>query len=180
MYQRNDDGPEGDGDLRGPRADDVLPSSACREAEEQAGQECERTDYSGNELSRAPEWSLTVGAEYDIHLGRFGVLTPRIQYYWQDDTWFRGFNRTPENSGENAPFLDSATAHDLQEAYHYTDVKLTWTPPGERWTAEAFVRNLEDEVVYQNVLVGTPLLGSPQQAWYGQPRVYGFRVGFRY
>ena len=33
---------------------------------------------------------------------------------------------------------------------------------------------------YQNILVSTPLLDSPQMAWYGHPRIYGFRVGFRY
>ena len=40
--------------------------------------------------------------------------------------------------------------------------------------------NIEDEVVYQNLLVSTPILDSPQMAWYGHPRIYGFRVGFRF
>ena len=167
---------------------DVLVATGCRTAaenpflkpEELPAPGCVKTDYSGNELSRAPEWSLTLGAEYEIDLGRLGRLTPRIQYYWQDDTWYRGFNRTPANSGKNAPYLNSATARDLQPSYHLTDVKLIWNSPDERVALEAFVQNLEDEVVYQNVLVGTPLLGSPQLAWYGAPRVYGFRVGVRY
>ena len=70
--------------------------------------------------------------------------------------------------------------NDLQTAYHYTDVKLIWQSPGERWTAEAFVLNLEDAIVYQNVLVGPAVIGNPGFAWYGAPRTYGFRVGFRY
>ena len=157
---------------------------------------CAPSDWSGNELSRAPQWSFTLGAEYEIYLGRFGTLTPRVQYYWQDDTWYRPFNRTAENSGDNTPcpipnakpqsgcdqgkLLNAAEARDLQEAYHFTDFKLIWRSPSEGWTAEAFLQNLENEVVYQNVLTGTPLLSSPQLAWYGNPRVYGFRVGFRY
>ena len=60
---------------------------------------CLLTDYSGNELARAPKLSYTLGAEYDIYLGRFGTLTPRVQYYWQDDTWFRPFNRTGQTRG---------------------------------------------------------------------------------
>ena len=76
--------------------------------------------------------------------------------------------------------LNGADARDLQESYHFTDLKLIWRSPSESWTAEAFVQNLEDEVVYQNVLTGTPILDSPQLAWYGAPRIYGFRVGFRY
>lgn len=159
---------------------------------------CHLTDYSGNELTRAPKLSYTLGAEYDIYLGRFGTLTPRIQFYWNDETWFRPFNKTGANSGRNTPcpvvnpvggceerngeefLLNAAEGQDLQESYHYTDIKLTWTSPSETWTFEAFAQNLEDTVVFQNLLVSTPLLNSPQLAWYGHPRIYGFRVGFSY
>ena len=156
---------------------------------------CTPTDYSGNELTRSPKLQYSIGAEYDIYLGRWGTLTPRVQFYWQDDTWYRPFNRTLQNSGLNAPcpipggdggacvdgiLQAAADGRDLQESYHFTDVKLVWTSPTETWTAEAFVQNLEDKVVYQNVLVSTPLLDSPQMAWYGAPRIYGFRAGFRF
>ena len=124
-------------------------------------------------------------------------MSPRAQYYWQDETWYRAFNRTEENSGRNAPcspasrnirlycrsdgtLWSSADGRDLQDAYGLTDLKLSWRSPGERWSAEAFVTNLQDKVVYQNLLVGQPILHSPQLAWYGAPRLYGFRVGFRY
>ena len=122
------------------------------------------TDYSGNELSRSPEWTLTLGASYDIYLGRYGRLTPRIQYYWQDDTYYRVYN----------------DRGDLQEAYHLTDVGLTWHSPQENWTVEGFVTNLEDDNVYQNVLIGPSTLESPQNAWYGAPRIWGLRVGYAY
>lgn len=185
---------------------DVITSANCR-AEGQSIDPtfmstppgCTPTDYSGNELTRAPKLSYTIGAEYEFYLGRFGSLTPRIQFYYQDETWFRPFNRTAADSGANAPcpipglntgncrvrngesfLFNGADARDLQEDYHYTDVKLVWTSPTDAWKVEAFVQNLEDTVVYQNLLVGTPLLDSPQMAWYGHPRIYGFRVGFRY
>lgn len=151
--------------------------------------ECLITQFSGNSLSRAPKWTYTLSAEYDFYLGRWGTLTPRAQYYLQDDTWYRGFNRTPENSGKDncvkiLPLkrLDcgSTPVQDLQESYHHTDLKLTWKSPGETWTAEAFLLNVEDNAVYQNVLIGSAILGNPGFAWYGPPRTYGFRVGFRY
>ena len=152
---------------------------------------CIPQDFSGNQLSRAPEFSYTLGVEYDIYLGRYGTLTPRIQYYWQDDTWFRAFNRTPENSGPNCPEIYGRTArqraavcgsivNDLQESYHYTDIKATWRSPGDRFWAEAAVQNLEDDAVYQNVVIGSGVLGNPGFAWYGPPRTYTFLVGFRY
>ena len=101
--------------------------------------------------------------EFAFH-GRFGSLTPRVQYTWQDDTYFRVFNRE----------------FDLQKAYHLTDVKLTWTSPEDRWTLEAFVSNIEDEAAKQNILIGPRQFGSPPLAWYGPPRFYGMQVGFKY
>jgi iron complex outermembrane receptor protein len=121
-------------------------------------------DFSGNDLSRAPRWTITLSGGYDIPIGRFGTLTPRVQYTWRDDTYFRAFNRD----------------FDLQGAYHLTDAELEWSSPEERWEAELFVQNIEDEAAKQNILVGSRNLGSPPLAWYGPPRFYGFRVGFKY
>ena len=152
---------------------------------------CIPQDFAGNQLSRAPEFSYTLGVEYDVYLGRFGTLTPRLQYYWQDDTWFRAFNRTPENSGPNCPEIYGPTparraalcgsiVNDLQDSYHYTDIKATWRSPGEKYWVEAAVLNLEDDVVYQNVVIGGGVLGNPGLAWYGPPRTYTFAAGFRF
>ena len=121
-------------------------------------------DYSGNELSRAPEWKLTLHGEYEIALGRFGSLTPRVNYTWQDDTYFRVFNRD----------------FDLQESYHKTDAKLLWESPEDRWSAEVFVENIEDNAVKDYILIGSRAFQSPPLAWYSAPRFYGVRVGFKY
>jgi iron complex outermembrane receptor protein len=121
-------------------------------------------DFSGNELSRAPRWTITLSGGYDVPIGRFGTLTPRVQYTWRDDTYFRAFNRD----------------FDLQESYHMTDAKLEWRSPEERWSAEVFVQNIEDEAAKQNILIGSRAFGSPPFAWYGPPRFYGFQVGFKY
>lgn len=151
--------------------------------------ECLITDFAGNELSRSPKFSYSIGMEYELFLGDYGVLIPRLQWYYQDDTFYRGFNRTPANTGRNAinvdPRLTVAKAgdgvvNDLQEAYHHTDVKLVWRSPADRFVVEAFVLNLEDQSVYQNVQIGSAILGNPGFAWYGAPRTYGFRVGFSY
>jgi iron complex outermembrane receptor protein len=121
-------------------------------------------EFSGNDLSRAPRWTITLSGGYEIPIGRLGTLTPRVQYTWRDDTYFRAFNRD----------------FDLQEAYHLTDAKLEWRSPEERWSAEVFVQNIEDEAPKQNILIGSRNFGSPPFAWYGPPRFYGFQMGFRY
>jgi iron complex outermembrane receptor protein len=121
-------------------------------------------DYSGNQLSRSPQWKYTLSGEYAIPLGRFGTLTPRAQYAWVDDSYQRVFN---------AP-------SDLQEDYHKTDIKLIWNSPEQRWSIEAFVDNIEDEAVKDYILIGTRIFNSPPLAWYSEPRFYGVQVGFKY
>jgi len=121
-------------------------------------------DFSGNDLSRAPKWKITLSGGYDVLLGRFGTLTPHVQYTWSDDTYFRAFNKD----------------FDLQEAYHLTDAKLIWRSPEDRWSVEAFVQNIEDKAAKQNILIGPRQFGAPPFAWYNPPRFYGLQVGFRY
>jgi iron complex outermembrane receptor protein len=121
-------------------------------------------DYSGRHLSRSPELKWNIGGEYEIPLGRFGALTPSIQYSWQAEAFYRVFN----------------TEFDKQDAFHKTDLRVLWTSPEEHWEAEVFVSNVEDEAVKQNILVGPRAFGSPPLAWYSEPRFYGFRIGFKY
>ncbi len=121
-------------------------------------------DFGGRELSRAPRWKLNVSVEYDIPLGAWGTLTPRVQYAWQDETYFRIFNRS----------------FDLQDDFHTTNLKLLYTSPEERWEAEVFVNNVEDDAIKQNILIGPRTFGSPPLAWYSEPRFYGVRLRYRY
>jgi iron complex outermembrane receptor protein len=121
-------------------------------------------EFSGNDLSRAPEWKVTLWGEYEVPLGDWGTLTPRVQYTWQDDTYFRAFNQD----------------FDLQDDFHQTDIKLIWRSPEGMWEAEAFVLNVEDEAPKMNILVAPQEFKSPPLAWWGPPRFFGFRVGFKY
>jgi iron complex outermembrane receptor protein len=121
-------------------------------------------DFSGKELSRSPRWKYTISGDYEIPIGRFGTVIPHVQYTWQDDTYFRVFNRD----------------FDLQEAFHKTDAKLMWESPEQRWTAEVFVENIEDDAIKDFILIGSRVFSSPPLAWYSAPRFYGFRVGFKY
>jgi len=121
-------------------------------------------EYSGNQLSRSPKLTWNVSGEYDIPLGRFGQLTPFAQYAWRDASYFRVFNRD----------------FDLQKKYHETNLRLLWSSPEQRWELEAFVNNLEDNAVKQNILISPATFGSIPLAWYGEPRFWGFRAGFKY
>lgn len=121
-------------------------------------------DLSGNRPNRAPESSLSLGAQYAFPLGDYGTLTPRVDYYWQDDTYLR-----PQN-----------LERDTQDAYHRTSARLTWDSLDGRWSAQAFVDNIEDDDVVQNLALGSGSLGYPNNVTLYPPRMYGLRMSWSY
>lgn len=121
-------------------------------------------DLSGNRPNRAPEFTFSLGAQYTFPIGDFGTLTPRVDYYWQDDTYLR-----PQN-----------LERDKQDAYHRTNARITWLSVDSRWSAEAFVNNIEDDDVVQNLALGSASLGYPNNVTIFPPRMYGLRLMFSY
>jgi len=116
-------------------------------------------DLAGNSLNLAPEWKLSIGAGYDVGLGEWGTLTPYVQFVFVDEYFTTEFN----------------TPLDRQDSYTKTDLRLIWRSADERWHAEAFVENLENEAVLNNsVFAG----GNALFANYAPPRMFGVKVGF--
>ncbi len=120
---------------------------------------------SGNDLEDAPAWKLSLLTSYAIELGRFGTLTPIAKLTWTDDYFLRPFN----------------LAIDEVDSYTRTDVRLRWDSPEARYSVEAFVDNVEDEVVFARTIVGPDFTGGfPASVGVLQPRMYGVRVGFKW
>jgi iron complex outermembrane receptor protein len=118
-------------------------------------------DIEGNSVPRAPQFSLAVGGQYEFDLGRFGTLTPRVDFYWRDEISFRQFDNP----------------NDRQEAFHRTDLRVIWRSEDSRLWAEAFVRNLEDEAVKTNQEIQSAIY---RVHYYDPPINGGFRLGFAY
>jgi iron complex outermembrane recepter protein len=121
-------------------------------------------DLSGNRPNRAPEYSFSFGAQYTFNLGELGTLTPRVDYFWQDEVFLR-----PQN-----------LERDRQSSYHRTNARLTWDSGDGRWNAQAFVENIEDDDVVQNLALGSGSFGYPNNVNLFPPRMYGLRLGWSY
>lgn len=68
-----------------------------------------------------------------------------------------------------------------QDAFSRTDASLTVFAPRERWYAQAFVQNLEDDlqaVGAPNTYLGGPLSGATVNT--SDPRLIGLRMGFNF
>jgi iron complex outermembrane receptor protein len=123
-------------------------------------------DFSGHRLVQTPKYTFNLGAQFTVPLAG-GELTPRADVFRSGDLYFLS---------ANSPF-------DRQKPYWLVDANAVWRAPGERWTVEAFVRNLFDEDVISNDGLQSNTLGGgfglDNYAYY-PPRTYGVRVGFNF
>ncbi|MBD2858324.1 TonB-dependent receptor [Spongiibacter sp. KMU-158] len=85
-------------------------------------------DFSGAQLTAAPEYSATLLANYRFDLGELGSLTPQLKVAWRDEMDRRGLGN---------PI-------DRVKAFSNTDIRLIWQSQDARWKLEGFVENLED------------------------------------
>jgi iron complex outermembrane receptor protein len=125
----------------------------------------------GNRLPFAPEYGSALVYEHSFGLTNGGALLARLLTKYQSDMFLTDFNRPS----------------DAQEAYTRTDLSLRYETPRD-WVIEAFVQNVEDVAVKNNVdLRGSQpgtggVAGFPgvARAFFDPPRTYGLRATYRF
>lgn len=119
-------------------------------------------NLAGNTPPITPKFTITLGYDKEFDLGSAGSLTASV---------FSTFKSSYFNDIFN--FRDS-----VQKAFTQTDLSLTWQPESEKFTVQAFVRNLEN--TRQLTYAGFTAAGNDRiYNWqFGAPRTYGVRVGF--
>jgi len=123
-------------------------------------------DFSGNRLVQTPKYTFNLGGQYSFDTG-YGEVTPRVDVFWSGDLFFLSANGPLERQG----------------AYSLVDLSVLWKVPGERWTVEAFVRNVADEDIISNDGLQSNTLGNGfglDNYTYYPPRTYGVRVGVNF
>jgi iron complex outermembrane recepter protein len=122
-------------------------------------------DNSGNRLPDAPRFALRGRYTRTITLANGAQLVPSVQLYWESGSYATSENFRDERKG-------------YREAYHKTDLGLAYVSADRRWTAEAYVYNLEDEKVYAYGKVFT--LHAATTANSLPPRTFFVRLGYRF
>jgi outer membrane receptor protein involved in Fe transport len=120
-------------------------------------------DVSGNKLPNAPEWSFSIGAEYSFRLPRNLELVPRIDYYWQDDMYYRIYN----------------TNQDEIESWDVWNASVTLFSGDGAWYAEGFVKNIADDENITGGYFTDYSSGNFNNVFILEPRTYGLTVGYR-
>jgi iron complex outermembrane recepter protein len=125
----------------------------------------------GNVLPFAPEFTAALVLEHAFHLNTGARLVPRLQTKYQSEMFLTDFNRPS----------------DTQSAYTRSDLSLRYesTRP---WMVEAYVLNVEDEDVKNNVDLRASqpgaggVAGFPgvARAFFDAPRTWGVRASYRF
>jgi iron complex outermembrane recepter protein len=133
-------------------------------------------DFAGNHLPYAPEYQLTVQYSHEFPLSGGARIVPRIKASYYDEMFLGWENRTDRPAGTLGPTDPGEADFGAQPAYTRIDLGVSFRPADEQWTAELFVTNATDESVKTEAFYG----GTRTFYKWGDPRIAGLRVSFRY
>ena len=117
------------------------------------------TDLSGNELPNAPNWTVNIGAQYTFHLGEW-ELTPRADYYWQGESYFRVYN----------------TEYDQLEAWDNLNISVSLMRPRDGLVIEAYVKNVFDDAPIVDAFTNSDDTGLSTNVFTLDPQIWGLSV----
>ncbi|MES2055320.1 MAG: TonB-dependent receptor [Pseudomonadota bacterium] len=135
-------------------------------------------DLKGNELPHAPRFSATASYEHDFVLPNGGRITPRGTIHYETKsylTYFNGdFKPRTLTTGQVVVYGDG---FDSQKAYTRSDLSLRYTAPGDSFSVEAFVQNVEDSKIRTGASTFGPTRYDPVfLSVYQSPRTIGARI----
>ena len=121
-------------------------------------------DLSGNSLTRSPENTFSLAAEYKMPLGAASELLFRADYSYRDEVFI---------SPENRP-LDTIDAYDLLSA------RITYQA-ASNISVSLFGKNLADEEYQLHTFDSDPFVrNNIGSAVFADPRTWGVTVGYKF
>lgn len=118
-------------------------------------------DQDGNDLPKAPEFSVSLGSEFHLPLEDMGSLILRMEYSYRDRIFYTLFNDP----------LAAAASHNIVNG------RLTLNSRDDKWSAAVYVRNLLDEDYEVGGFRGGAFGNIAQ---FGRPRTYGINLKYNF
>jgi iron complex outermembrane receptor protein len=121
-------------------------------------------DLSGTDVPLSPRTTFSIGYEHEFALAGGGALTVGVN------------SQIVSSQVAQGSYGDNHVYHD--PAFHKTGVNISYVSADGAWTANAYVRNIENEAVISALAGGYPLPGI--DGFIGvheeQPRTYGVSI----
>ncbi|MEG2313718.1 TonB-dependent receptor [Brevundimonas sp.] len=120
-------------------------------------------DLSGNELPNSPRWTMNLGTQYQHQWGAWESVF-RVDYYWQDDSYFRVYN----------------THHDVIRAWDNLNISATLRNDQNGLTLQAYVKNVLDDAPIVDAFINSDDTGLTTNVFTLDPRVWGVSLTKRF
>lgn len=117
-------------------------------------------NLAGKPLNRAPRWSASAAYQHTFPLGGDYELMAGVRSRISDSYVI---------------LFEGGVNFYRQPSFSQTDVTLTLNAPDRRWYLQGFAKNLENNIVFNDVQSGTF-----QQININDPRTYGVRAGMKF
>ena len=137
---------------------DAHYATYCPKGVAPSGTGCSGPDYAGRPLDRSPKSVFTAGYTFTMPLANDSKVSASVRTRFSSKYVVTAFG---------APLQYVSPGHTTTEA------NLTYSAPGDRWSAQLFAKNIENNITVN----GIDSFGNVTP---GDPRTYGVRVGAKF
>jgi len=124
------------------------------------------SQYEGLTLQNSPEYTANLTWSYEFVLAGGSTLTPKLNMQYSDSYWSLG-------GGPGADVVNPGNSY--QDAYNLFNAYLAWVSADGQVSANAYVRNIENEAIQSNY--GTEAAGYVSLK---PPRTYGVNLTYNF
>lgn len=133
-------------------------------------------DLTGNRLNRAPDYSGTIGVNYNGILSADWQVDARLEVYFTGDIAYSPFDRPNAfNASLGLPGLVNDA--NIQKGYELVNAYVSFHH-GDTWTIRAYGKNLTDKYYFTGIVESSAV--GHIYAEYGRPREAGVQVIYRF
>ena len=121
-------------------------------------------DLGGKELPNAPEFTVSLGAQFSTDLPAGWDMATRVDYYWQGESYARVYN----------------TEYDRLKAWASTNLGLWFNQQAMGLSIEAYVKNVFDETPITGAFLNSDDTGLSTNIFTLDPRLVGVSITKRF
>ena len=131
----------------------------------------------GNPLLNSPRFKVSLTAQQEIELGRYGFLTLRYDGIWTDKTFFDQTKGTGIGNLFGESFLPDNTIG--QEAFWLHNLRVSWRSVNDRIGLAGWIRNIENKR-FKTFAFDASNFQNTTIFFVGDPRTYGLSVSLKF
>jgi outer membrane receptor protein involved in Fe transport len=117
----------------------------------------------GNMLQNTPDFDTTFGVQWTQPVGGDYNVVAHVDYYWQSHMYGRIF----------------ADGADYIKPFGNMNATVQLNAPDNKWYVQAFIKNVFGTAAVQGAYLTSPTSGLYTNAVYGDPRLFGLKVGIK-